>query len=427
MDLRGIEYSRKSGSSIENPEEDVKKMIVIEGVQELIGIETFYVLQSLFLQPMKIGIVLYPTFGGSGVVATELGIALAEKGHEVHFITYDQPVRLGGIWTNIFYHEVTVTEYPLFKYAPYELILTSKLVEVVEYHNLDLLHVHYAIPHASAAFMARAILQRKGRNIPFITTLHGTDITLLGKNASYEPVITFAINESDAVTAVSASLKKDTLDNFHVDRDIQVIPNFIDPKRYQGLYDEKLRKSYAPNGEKLLVHTSNFRPVKRIDDILHTFAALRKEMPMRLLLIGDGPERSRVQHLCQELGTCDSVQLLGKLKRPEKIMAISDLYIQASEHESFGLSALEAMACGIPVVSTDTGGIPEVVEHEVSGLLSKVGDVKALTAHALRILSDENTYQRFKDAALAQSTNFSTQKILPLYEDLYAELVELNA
>jgi len=376
---------------------------------------------------MKIGIVLYPTFGGSGVVATELGIALAEKGHEVHFITYDQPVRLGGILPNIFYHEVTVTEYPLFKYAPYELILTSKLVEVVEYHNLDILHVHYAIPHASAAFMARAILQRKGRNIPFITTLHGTDITLLGKDASFEPVITFAINESDSVTAVSESLKKDTLNNFHVDRDIQVIPNFVDLKRYHGLFDPELRKSYAPNGEMLLVHTSNFRPVKRIDDILHAFAKLKQDMPVRLLLIGDGPERSRVQQLCKELDTCDSVQLLGKLKRPEKIMALSDLYIQASEHESFGLSALEAMACGIPVVSTDTGGIPEVVEHGVSGLLGAVGDVEALCKNAFHILSDPERYVRFKEAATNQSKRFDVHKILPMYVDLYEEQVELNA
>lgn len=372
---------------------------------------------------MKIGIVLYPTFGGSGVVATELGIGLAEAGHEVHFITYDQPVRLGSIWTNIFYHEVTVTDYPLFKYAPYELILTSKLVEVVEYHNLDLLHVHYAIPHASAAFMARAILRKKGVNIPFITTLHGTDITLLGKDASYEPVITFAINESDAVTAVSESLKKDTLDNFQVDREVQVIPNFIDIERYHGLFDQKLRDSYAPNGEKILVHTSNFRPVKRIEDILHAFAKLKEQLPVKLLLIGDGPERSRVQQLCKELNTCDSVQLLGKLKRPEKIMAISDLYIQASEHESFGLSALEAMACGVPVVSTDPGGIPEVVEHGVSGLLGPVGGVEQLAKNAYDILHDPAVHERYKANASERSKHFDIHTILPEYIKLYEGLV----
>lgn len=376
---------------------------------------------------MKIGIVLYPTFGGSGVVATELGIGLAEAGHEVHFITYDQPVRLGSIWTNIFYHEVTVTDYPLFKYAPYELILTSKLVEVVEYHNLDLLHVHYAIPHASAAFMARAILRKKGRNIPFITTLHGTDITLLGKDASYEPVITFAINESDAVTAVSESLKKDTLDNFQVDREVQVIPNFIDIERYHGLFEQKLRDSYAPNGEKILVHTSNFRPVKRIEDILHAFAKLKEQLPVKLLLIGDGPERSRVQQLCKELNTCDSVQLLGKLKRPEKIMAISDLYIQASEHESFGLSALEAMACGVPVVSTDPGGIPEVVEHGVSGLLGPVGGVEQLAKNAYDILHDPAVHERYKANASARSKHFDIHTILPEYIKLYEGLVITSA
>ncbi|NNC83435.1 MAG: N-acetyl-alpha-D-glucosaminyl L-malate synthase BshA, partial [Flavobacteriales bacterium] len=325
---------------------------------------------------MRIGIVLYPTFGGSGVVATELGIALAAKGHEVHFITYDQPVRLGKARSNIFYHEVTVTDYPLFKYAPYELVLTSKLVEVVEYHDLDLLHVHYAIPHASAAFMARSIMARKGRHIPFITTLHGTDITLVGKDSSYEPVITFAINESDAVTAVSNSLREDTLKNFSIDREIEVIHNFIDTKRYQWPFNEELHQSFASRGERLLVHTSNFRPVKRIDDIIRAFALLQNRLDCKLLLIGDGPERSRVQTLCKELGTCDKVIMLGKLKKPEEIMAVADLYIQASEHESFGLSALEAMASGCPVVSTDAGGIPEVVEHGKSGLLNPVGDIE---------------------------------------------------
>jgi len=372
---------------------------------------------------MKIGIVLYPTFGGSGVVATELGIALAEKGHEVHFITYDQPVRLGRTRSNIFYHEVSVTEYPLFKYAPYELVLTSKLVEVVEYYNLDILHVHYAIPHASAAFMARCIMQAKGRYVPFITTLHGTDITLVGKDASYEPVITFAINESDAVTAVSASLRQDTFDNFQVDRDVRVIHNFIDVDRYSKPGAAGLRESFADQGEKLLVHTSNFRPVKRIDDIIHAFARLRERIPVKLLLIGDGPELTRVQQLCTDLGTCDAVVMLGKLKKPEEVMAIADLYIQASENESFGLSALEAMASGIPVVSTDAGGVPEVVEHGVSGLLSPVGDVEALANNAYEILHDDERYAKFKQAAIAKSLQFDTQAILPQYEMLYEELV----
>jgi N-acetyl-alpha-D-glucosaminyl L-malate synthase BshA len=371
---------------------------------------------------MRIGIVLYPTFGGSGVVATELGIALAAKGHEVHFITYDQPVRLGQARKNIFYHEVTVTKYPLFKYAPYELVLTSKLVEVVEYHDLDLLHVHYAIPHASAAFMARSIMEKKGRRVPFITTLHGTDITLVGKDSSYEPVITFAINESDAVTTVSASLREDTFENFKIDREIQVIHNFIDTKRYQRKVDLELRKSYARPEERVLVHTSNFRPVKRIDDIIKAFAKLIQRLPAKLLLIGDGPERGKVQQLCKDLETCDSVIMLGKLERPEEVMSIADLYIQASGHESFGLSALEGMASGIPVVSTNAGGIPEVVEQGISGLMGDVGDVDALADNAYEILHDEDTYQRYRLAAHERSLVFDTQRILPIYEKLYEEL-----
>ncbi len=382
----------------------------------------------LDLQPMervmRIGIVLYPTYGGSGVVATELGKALAKKGHEIHFITYDQPVRMGAAKSNIFYHEVTVTEYPLFKYAPYELVLTSKLVEVIEYHDLELLHVHYAIPHASAAFMARSIMERKGRKIPFITTLHGTDITLVGKDASYRPVITFAINESDAVTAVSASLREDTFDNFDIYRQVEVIHNFIDVERYVRPLDEGLRKSYAPNGERLLVHTSNFRPVKRIDDIIRAFAIVREQMPVKLLLIGDGPDRSRVQELCTEMGACDSVVMLGKLKQPEEVMAVADLYIQASEHESFGLSALEAMASGIPVVSTNAGGIPEVVDHGVSGLLCDVGDYKSLAANSLEIFKDDETYARYKAAAISKSKQFDTESILPIYEELYRKVLK---
>ena len=310
-------------------------------------------------------------------------------------------------------------DYPLFKYAPYELILTSKIVEVVEYHDLDILHVHYAIPHASSAFMARSILAKKGKHLPFITTLHGTDITLLGKDAGYEPVITFAINESDAVTAVSESLRQDTLENFNVDREIEVIYNFIDTERYDGLYDQELRDTYAPQGEKLLVHTSNFRPVKRLDDILTAFGILRQRIPVRLLLIGDGPERSRIQQRCREMGTCESVVFLGKLKRPEKVMSVSDLYIQASGHESFGLSALEAMASGIPVVSTDSGGIPEVVQNGVSGLLRSVGDAAGLAEAAYEILAEEEVHKRFKKEAIDRSKRFDTANVLPDYEDLY--------
>jgi len=368
---------------------------------------------------MKIGIVLYPTFGGSGVVATELGIALAAKGHEVHFITYDQPVRLGSAKENIFYHEVTVSDYPLFKYAPYELVLTSKLVDVVKYHGLEILHVHYAIPHASAAYMARSILKAQGIDVPFITTLHGTDITLLGRDESFEPVITFAIEQSDAVTAVSKSLKEDTHRFFPIKRKVEVIHNFIDVSRYQGLFNEDLRKSYAPKGEKLMVHVSNFRPVKRVDDIVKAFSLVRKQMPVRLLLVGDGPERHKIQTLCQQLGTCTDVIMLGKLKKPEQILAISDLYIQASESESFGLSILEGMACGVPAVATDVGGVPEVLEDGVSGLLSPMGDAESLAENALSILRDEKKLSQYKINALKRAMDFDTANILPQYERLY--------
>lgn len=371
---------------------------------------------------MKIGIVLYPTFGGSGVVATELGLALAKKGHEVHFITYDQPVRLGSARENIYYHEVTVSDYPLFKYAPYELVLTSKLVDVVKYHSLDILHVHYAIPHASAAYMARSILRSQGIEVPYITTLHGTDITLLGRDKSFEPVITFAIEQSDAVTAVSQNLKAATHRFFPITREVEVIHNFIDISRYQGFFDAQLRESYAPKGERLMVHVSNFREVKRVDDIVRAFSIVRKTMPVKLLLVGDGPERHKIQSLCIELGTCTDVVMLGKLKKPEQIMAISDLYIQASEHESFGLSILEGMACGIPAVATKVGGVPEVLDHGDSGLLSPFNDPEALAANAITILQDEETLMAYKQRALARAKDFDTSAILPKYERLYESL-----
>jgi N-acetyl-alpha-D-glucosaminyl L-malate synthase BshA len=373
---------------------------------------------------MRIGIVCYPTFGGSGVVATELGIALAEKGHIVHFITYDRPVRLGAGRANIFYHEVRVSDYPLFDYQPYELVLTSKLVDVVKHERLDLLHVHYAIPHASAAWMAQQILASQGVRIPFITTLHGTDITLVGKDPSFEPVITFAIEHSDAVTTVSESLRKDTYSHFPVKREIHVVPNFICPEQYQGLKDKRIRERFAPNGEMLLVHVSNFRPVKRVQDVLAMFKLLRKQMPVRLLLIGDGPERQHMETICREEGTCDEVFFLGKMTEPESILANCDLFVLTSETESFGLASLEAMACGVPVVSTNTGGTPEVVEEDVSGLLSPVGDVAQMTANALRILGDPAVHVRYAEGALQIAAKFDLIRILPLYENLYTEVVE---
>lgn len=372
---------------------------------------------------MRIGIVCYPTFGGSGVVATELGLALAEEGHVVHFITYDRPVRLGTGMANVFYHEVRVSDYPLFDYQPYELVLTSKLVDVVKHERLDLLHVHYAIPHASAAWMAQQILRAQDVRIPFITTLHGTDITLVGRDPSFEPVITFAMERSNAVTAVSESLRSDTYRHFPVKRDIRVIPNFIRLDRYARTPDPALRARFAPNGERLLVHVSNFRPVKRVQDVIGLFDALRKRMPVRLLLIGDGPERQRMETQCRAEGTCDDVLFLGKMTAPEEVVASCDLFVLTSESESFGLAALEAMACAVPVVSTDTGGTPEVNKHGVSGLLSPVGDVAAMTENAYTILKDDASLQRFRAGAVREAGRFTVERILPQYEALYAEVI----
>lgn len=372
---------------------------------------------------MRIGIVCYPTFGGSGVVATELGMALAEKGHTVHFITYDRPVRLRD-HPNVHYHEVRVSDYPLFDYQPYELVLTSKLVDVAKFEGLDLLHVHYAIPHASAAWMAQRILASEGVRLPFITTLHGTDITLVGRDPSFEPVITFSMERSDAVTAVSESLKRDTYEHFPLKRDVVVVPNFVCVDQYKHAHDPKLRTLYAPNGEKLVVHVSNFRAVKRVDDVISMFRHLRKRIPVRLLLIGDGPERQRLETMCRHHGTCDVIQFMGKMTRPEEVMASCDLFALTSESESFGLAALEAMACGVPVVSTDTGGLPEVNIHGLSGLLSPVGDTEAMAENAFEILKDEVGLARFREGALEQARRFDLKHVLPRYEALYEHVVE---
>lgn len=375
---------------------------------------------------MRIGIVCYPTFGGSGVVATELGKALAKKGHQVHFITYSQPVRLDFFSKNLFYHEVSVSDYPLFEYPPYELVLASKLVDVVKYEKIDLLHVHYAIPHASAAYMAKQILASQGISIPFITTLHGTDITIVGKDPSFEPVITFSINQSDAVTAVSESLKLDTYKHFPVNREIKVIPNFICLEEYKKApFCQK--KMYAPNGEKILIHVSNFRKVKRIEDVLQVFDKVRKVIPSKLILIGDGPERNNIEKLCRELDTCHDITSLGKIINPEQILNISDLFLLTSETESFGLAALEAMAAKVPVVSTNSGGIPEVNEHGYSGFLSNVGDIEDMAKNVIYILEDENRLEQFKTNAYEQAKKFEITKILPMYEALYREIIEQKA
>lgn len=372
---------------------------------------------------MKIGIVCYPTFGGSGVVATELGKELAMKGHDVHFITYDLPVRFDKFLTNLHYHEVRVSDYPLFDYQPYELVLASRIVDVVKHEKLDILHVHYAIPHASAAYMAQQILKTEGIYLPFVTTLHGTDITLVGKDSSFEPVITFAINQSDAVTAVSESLKTDTYAHFNVKRDIHVIPNFIDLKRYEGCSTDGVLKVFAPKGERLIMHTSNFRPVKRVEDVLRVFSEIRQEIPSKLLLIGDGPDRTKIEALCRKLGTCADVHFLGKLKNVEEVYSVADLFLLPSETESFGLAALEAMTSRVPVISTNTGGIPEINEHGVTGFTSNVGDTDDMVANALKLLKDDALHAKFSEAAYQKATQFSKESIIPIYEKLYVDVL----
>ena len=372
---------------------------------------------------MRIGIVCYPTFGGSGVVATELGKELALKGHDVHFITYDLPVRFDHFLTNLHYHEVRVSDYPLFDYQPYELVLASRMVDVVKHEKLDILHVHYAIPHASAAFMAREILKSQGIFIPFVTTLHGTDITLVGKDASFEPVITFAINQSDAVTAVSESLRQDTFEHFGVTREIEVIPNFIDLDRYAGCVTDGVIKAFAPNGERILFHASNFRPVKRVEDIVRVFSKVKEQIACKLLLAGDGPERQKIEALCRELGTCDDVHFLGKLKNIEEVYSVADAFLLASETESFGLVALEAMASSVPVISTNTGGIPEVNVHGETGFLSNVGDYEDMAKNTLLILNNGEKMRQFKKNAFERAKIFSKTNVIPKYEKLYEKVL----
>jgi N-acetyl-alpha-D-glucosaminyl L-malate synthase BshA len=374
---------------------------------------------------MKIGIVLYPTFGGSGVVATELGKALAKKGHQIHFITYSLPVRLDRLRENIFFHEVSVSDYPLFEHTPYEQVLTSKLVDVVKYEKLDLLHCHYAIPHASAAYMAQQILKDQGIDIPYVTTLHGTDITLVGKDPSFEPVITFSINKSTRVTAVSESLRADTFEHFKINREIEVVPNFIRISDYQLENNTHYKKRYAPNGEFLVTHISNFRKVKRVEDVLEVFKRLlEKGIKAKLLLVGDGPERNILERNCREWGLCDKIVFLGSLKSTIEVLAISDLFILPSQTESFGLAALEALAARVPVIASNTGGIPEVVKHGFSGYLSNVGDVEDMASNAFKILSSNENLMKFKQQAFEEASRFDLGQILPIYEELYRQSIE---
>lgn len=375
---------------------------------------------------MKIGIVCYPTFGGSGVVATELGKALADNGHQVHFITYSQPARLDFFSENLFYHEVSVSQYPLFDYPPYELVLASKLVDVVRFEKLDLLHVHYAIPHASAAFMAKQILATYGINIPVVTTLHGTDITLVGKDVTFKPVVTFSINKSDGVTAVSEHLRKDTYDHFEITNDIKVIPNFIDLTRFSQKRKDHFKKAIAPNNELIMVHTSNFRKVKRAKDVVRVFQKVLETIPSKLLMVGDGPDRANCERLCRDLGICDNVRYLGKQEAVEEILSVADLFLMPSESESFGLAALEAMACQVPVISSNAGGLPELNVQGVTGFMSNVGDVEDMARNAVYILEDRDRLAEFKANALARAKEFDLSFILPIYEDYYRQVIEKN-
>ncbi len=371
---------------------------------------------------MKIGIACYPTYGGSGVVATELGKALAKIGHHVHFISYNQPARLDAFNENIFYHEVNITTYPLFEYLPYETILASRFVDIVLANDLDLLHVHYAIPHASAALMARNILEEKGKYCPVITTLHGTDITLVGKDPTYEPVVAYSINNSDGVTAVSESLKQDTYANFNIKKDIRVIPNFIDFTRFQKLQKSHFKTAIAQFGEKIIIHTSNFRKVKRVDDVVKVFAKINEKINAKLLLIGDGPERPMIEKMCRDHSVCDKVIFLGKQEAIEEVLSIGDLFLLPSETESFGLAALEAMACEVPVISSNAGGLPEVNIDGVTGFACNVGDIETMAEKGIYILSDEKRLETFKRNSLVQAQKFSLEAIMPQYTQYYEEV-----
>lgn len=372
---------------------------------------------------MKIGIVCYPTFGGSGVLATELGKALAQKGHQIHFITYQQPVRLNGFIPNIFYHEVQVPTYPLFDYPPYETALASTMVDVIKNNQLQLLHVHYAIPHASAAYMAKKILEQEGVYVPVITTLHGTDITLVGKDKTYAPVVAFSINQSDAITAVSQNLRDETFRTFPIEKNIEVIHNFVDVQRFTRRPIDAFKKVIAPNGERVLLHASNFRKIKRVQDVVKIFYEVNQQLPSKLLFVGDGPERATAEQLCRQLGVCDDVRFVGKQEQMEDILAIADLFLLTSEYESFGLAALEAMASRVPVISTNAGGLPEIMIQGVNGYMSPVGDVEAMSRQALEILSNDEKLEQFKEAAAQHALAFDIHHIIPQYEKLYDEVL----
>jgi len=374
---------------------------------------------------MKIAIVCYPTFGGSGVVATELGLELAKRGHEIHFITYSQPVRLALLSKNVYYHEVHVPEYPLFHYQPYELALSSKLVDMIKLYGIELLHVHYAIPHAYAGYMAKKMLQDEGINIPMVTTLHGTDITLVGNHPYYKPAVSFSINHSDYVTSVSQSLKDDTYRLFDIEKDIVVIPNFIENNKELVKKEEPCHRNLMANeNEKIITHISNFRKVKRIDDVVKIFYEIQKEIPAKLMMVGEGPEKEAAENLCAQLKIHDKVIFFGNSNEIDKILCFSDLFLLPSETESFGLAALEAMSCGVPVISSNSGGLPEVNQDGITGYLSNVGDVESMSKNAISILKNENTLLQFKANAKEVAKTFDIQNILPLYEELYFKALQ---
>ncbi len=375
------------------------------------------------LSDMNIGMVCFPTYGGSGVVATELGIALANKGHKVHFMSYSQPFRLNLFNENLFYHEFNVNDYPLFEYQPYESVLASKIVDVAIYEQLDVLHVHYAIPHASVAYTAQQILRSKKINLPYVTTLHGTDITLVGRDPAFEPVIRFSLNHSNAITSVSESLKKDTLKTFKIDNKITVIPNFINVKDFEVSREQCVKRKYARQGEKILVHISNFRKVKRVDDVLKIFAKVKEQVPSKLILVGDGPEKQAIELLSRQLNLSHDVINLGKIADPKEILSMADLFLLPSETESFGLAALEALAMKVPVISTNSGGLPEVNQNGVTGFLSDVGNVDEMAANAIKLLKDENMLEQFRENALKQARKFDVELILPQYIKLYEQLL----
>lgn len=373
---------------------------------------------------MKIGIVCYPTYGGSGVVATELGKELASQGHEIHFVSYARPVRLNQFVDNIYFHEVEIGNYPLFKHEMYSMSLTSKIIEVLKYEHLDLIHGHYAIPHAISAYMAKQVLRKQDCDVKIVTTLHGTDITLVGLDPSFLPLVRFSIEESDGVTAVSKFLCQKTLANYHIDTDIEVIYNFIDTTRYKPIRNEGLRAKLSPNGEKILMHTSNFRPVKRVPDAIKVLELVNKEVPTKLVLIGDGPDRSECERLTRELGLQKNVAFLGKQDCLVELLSSADIFLMPSQSESFGLAALEAMACGIPVVSSSVGGLPELNIHNQTGFIAEIGDIEQMTKYVLRLLQNEKQYTLFSQNARDRAVKeFDTSLILPQYIAYYEKVL----